>query len=267
MPFATYFPAVLGAALWGGFWSGLITIALSTVVVWLAIMPPAFQFNSLTVTDVANFALFAASSLLVVWLALAHRRVVRRLEEQEKARALLVAEVQHRGRNILTVVEMLVRQTIDDQEKGATLLNRIRAVASTQDLLDAPDTRPMGLRELFVEELLPYNKQIELTGPPVKLSPTLVRNLRLVFHEMATNALKHGALSNTEGRVVIDWKLEEQQVEINWREIDGPKASPPSSYNFGSRLITRSLKQLNADFEPTFAESGYCYRVVVPLRD
>jgi two-component sensor histidine kinase len=261
------FSRVLGAALWGGFWSGLITIALSTVVVWLAIMPPAFEFNSLTVTDLANFGLFAASSLLVVWLAIAHRRVVRRLEKQEKARTLLVGEVQHRSRNILSVVEMLVRQTIDDQEKGATLLKRIRAIASTQDLLDASDNRTMGLRDLLSEELLPYDKQIELTGPPVQLSPMLARDLRLVFHEMATNALKHGALSNAEGRVAIDWKLQEQQVEINWLEIDGPKTFPPSSYNFGSRLITRTLKQLNAEFEPTFAESGYCYRLVVPLSD
>jgi two-component sensor histidine kinase len=267
LPFATYFPAVLGAALWGGFWSGLITIALSIVIAWLAILPPAFEFNSLTVTDTANFALFAASSLLIVWLALVHRRVVRRLEEQEKGRALLVGEVQHRGRNILTVVEMLVRQTIDDQEKGATLINRIRAIASTQEFFDASDNRTMELRDLFSEELLPYDSQFALTGPPVQLTPTLARNLRLVFHEMATNALKHGALSNTEGRVAIDWKLEQEQVEINWREIDGPKTSPPTNYNFGSRLITRTLRQLNASFEPTFAQSGYCYRLVVPLRD
>ena len=82
---------------------------------------------------------------------------------------------------------------------------------------------------------------------------------------MATNVLKHGALSEPKGKVAVDWRLATHSVDITWCERDGPKTSAPSSYNFGSRLITRTLKQLNAQFEPTFVETGYCYRLVVPL--
>ena len=73
------------------------------------------------------------------------------------------------------------------------------------------------------------------------------------------NALRHGALSKPKGKVTVDWTLATHSVDITWRERNGPKTSASSSYNFGSRLITRTPKQLNAPFEPTFAENGYCY--------
>jgi two-component sensor histidine kinase len=266
LPFATYFPAVLGAALYGGIWAGLLSITLSIIIVWWAFMPPEFVFQPLTAPELANIALFAFSSLLVVWLAIVHRRLVIRLEEKENLRALLVGEVQHRSKNILAVVDLLVRQTIEDKEASATLINRIHAIANTQDLLDASDQRTLDLRTLLLEELSqPYAIRIKLEGPSVQLSASLARALRLVFHEMATNALKHGALSEPAGKVSVDWTADHQSVTINWCEMDGPKVSAPSSHNFGSKLITRTLKQLNAEFEPTFAESGYCYRLKIPL--
>jgi two-component sensor histidine kinase len=266
LSFATYFPAVLGAALYGGVWAGLLSITLSIIIVWWAFMPPEFVLQPLTAQELANIALFAFSSLLVVWLAIVHRRLVIKLEEKENLRALLVGEVQHRSKNILAVVDLLVRQTIEDKDASATLIKRIHAIANTQDLLDASDQRTLDLRTLLLEELSqPYAIRIKLEGPSVQLSASLARALRLVFHEMATNALKHGALSEPAGKVSVDWTADYQSVTINWCEMDGPKVSAPRSHNFGSKLIVRTLKQLDAKFEPTFAESGYCYRLKIPL--
>jgi two-component sensor histidine kinase len=269
LPFVTYFPAILFAALFGGVWAGIMSIPLSILVVWWAFTPPYYEFAPLTLSQLANIVLFAFSSGLVVWLADVHRSLLRSADMQEQQRQLLVGEVQHRSKNILTVVESLVRQTMTEPDRAQTLINRIRAVVSTQDLLDSSHTPTADLRALLAEELAGnYGaSRIRLDGPPVALNATTARALRLVIHEMATNALKHGALSESNGKVAVDWSVDGVSLTLNWSEHGGPKVTAPSSYHFGSKLITRTLKALNANFEPTFAETGYCYRMTIPLVD
>lgn len=267
LQFATYFPAVLVASLFGGAVAGLVSIPLSIMAVWWAILAPVYVFGPLRPMDYANFTLFTLASLLIVWLAASHRRALHRLEQNEQERMLLVGEVTHRSRNIITVVSSLIQQTIKDSDIAATLINRIRVVTDTNAIMD-PDTETIGtLRGIFVEQLQqPHGpERISLTGPEVVVDGAKTRALRLVVHEMATNALKHGALSEARGRIEIDWKTDGQVLQIDWCERDGPKVKPPDKYNFGSRLILRTLKQLKAEFEPTFAETGYCYRMKVPL--
>lgn len=263
LPFATFFPAVLIAALFGGRIAGLIAIPMSIVVVWWAFIEPFYEFSKITPVQAANFALFGLSSLLVVTLAIAHRQIVFDLEDQERSRELLFSEIEHRSKNLLAVMTSLVNQTITDKDAAQTLIERMRVVADNHDLLDDSSSFSTDLRDLFVAAVQkPYGgKRIELTGPDVELSADRARSLRLVFHEMATNAVKYGALSEPKGRVKIDWSLDDGAVTINWCEIDGPKVSAPSKYNFGSKLIIATLKQANAKLEPTFAETGYCYRI------
>ena len=267
LPFATYFPAILVAALLGGSVSGLLTIALSIVVVWWAFTPPYYQFAALTLPQVANIVLFSFSAGLIVWLAAVYRRLLSDMRQHERQRDLLVGEIQHRSRNTLTVVESLIHQTIPETDRAQSLINRIRAVVSTQDLLDASLDRTVDLRDILTEELTKsYGPaRISLAGPDVKFAPPTARAMRLVFHEMATNALKHGSLSAERGKVSVDWRIDGRGVEIVWLETDGPDVGEPASYNFGSRLITRTLKSLNAEFEPTFARSGYSYRIILPI--
>ena len=263
LPFATFFPAVLVAALFGGRIAGLLAIPISVIVVWWAFVEPFYEFAKITQVQAANFFLFSVSSLLVVALAFAHRKIVFDLEDQERSRELLFSEVEHRSKNILAVMTSLVRQTVTDRDVAETLIERMRVVADNHDLLDDGDGAPTDLRDLFVAAVQkPYGgKRIVLTGPDVELSADRARSLRLVFHEMATNAVKYGALSEAKGKIRIDWLIGSGTVTILWCEIDGPKVSAPSKYNFGSRLITATLKQMNATLEPTFAETGYCYRI------
>jgi two-component sensor histidine kinase len=265
LPFATYFPAVLVAALFGGSLAGIVSIALSVVMVWWAFTPPYYEFGPITLPQLANIALFAFSAGLIVWLAVVYRNLLATLEQQEKHRSLLVGEIEHRGKNFLAVVESLIHQTIDDS-RAQPLINRIRAVVSTLDILDASSKRTVDLRTILTEELGSYaSERVRLDGPPVQLTAATARAMRLIVHELATNALKHGALSQPSGRIAIAWRLQSPAVQLDWREVDGPKVAEPVSYNFGSKLITRTLKQLNAKFEPTFAETGYCYRMTIPL--
>lgn len=267
LPFATYFPAVLAAALVGGSLCGIAAIVLSTVVVWWAFTPPFFEFAALTLGQMANVALFAFSAGLIVWFAAVHRNLLADFERQEQQRELLAGEIQHRGKNILTIVESLIQQTVDDKDRGQSLINRIRAAVSTQDILNASPDRTADLTSILNEELSASagGARARLDGPPVQFDASTAHAMRLVFHEFATNALKHGALSDANGKVSIDWRVNGRHVAITWREHGGPRVAAPGSYNFGSRLITRTLKSLGATLDPTFAETGYTYRITVPL--
>ncbi len=264
LPFATFFPAVLICSLFGGLSAGLLSIALSIVTVWWAFTDPPFTFAVPDPVHTANFAMFGLSSLLVVVLALVHRQLLFAVEAKERERQLLVGEIEHRSKNILAVVGSLIHQTVKDKDVADTLISRMCAVADTQGLLDETRTETASLRALFVAGVeRPHGAQrIELNGPDVQLSARQARALRLVIHELATNALKYGALSEPQGKITVIWRCEGGQVRIDWNERDGPKVTAPAKYNFGSRLIRATLKQIDAELEPAFPETGYCYRIV-----
>jgi two-component sensor histidine kinase len=265
--FATFFPAVLICSLIGGRTPGLLAIPLSIIAVWWAFIPPAYAFGPLNPVNLANFVLFALSSLLVVWLAVRHRRNVFALEDREQQRELLVHEIEHRGKNMLAVMTSLVQQTVKDKDVAETLINRMRIAADNRDLLHDPSDNAMSLRDLLTATVCePYGQdRVVLTGPDVQLNGREARSLRIVFHEMTTNAVKYGALSEPNGRISIDWSNEADKLVIVWCEHDGPKVSAPNKFNFGSKLINVTLKQMNAELEPTFAETGYCYRISFAL--
>ena len=263
LPFATFFPAVLISALFGGAVMGGLSIALSLPVVWWAFMPPYNEFKPVTPVLAANFLLFIVSSLLMVWLAVVHRRLLASFAEKEQEREILAREIQHREKNILAVVFSLIRQSVTQKDEASRLIDRIKAFTGVPNPLDDSDPSAASL-EAILREGMP--DRVTLDGPRVLLSAPQAKALRLVFHEMTTNAVKHGALSEPDGRVTVEWSMEDAGLEIVWREIDGPKVAAPARYNFGSRLIARTLRQLNADFEPTFPQTGYCYTIKLPMR-
>ena len=263
LPFATFFPAVLVAALFGGRIAGLISIPMSVLVVWWAFIEPFYEFGKITQTQGANFFLFTLSGLLVVVLAFAHRQIVFDLEDQERSRELLFGEIAHRSKNILAVMTSLVRQTVKDKDVAETLIERMHIIADNHDLLDESSGPSTDLRGLLVAAVQRSygGKRVVLTGPDVELSADQARSLNLVFHEMATNAVKYGALSEINGKIRIDWLIGSGMVTILWCEEDGPKVAAPSKHTFGSRLINATLKQMHATLEPNFAKTGYCYKI------
>lgn len=263
--FAAFFPAVLICTLIGGRLAGLLAIPLSIAAVWWAFIPPAFEFGRLSAVDIANFLMFALSSLLVVELSVRHRRNVFALNDREQQRELLVNELEHRSKNMLSMVTSLIRQTVADKDVAHTLICRLQAAADNHDLLVPADATSgaMTLRELFagiVQDSYGANR-VSLEGPDVALNSQQARGLRMVFHEMTTNAVKYGALSDPAGKIKIDWSLDGPALSITWRESDGPRVSAPLTHNFGSKLIAVTLKQMNAEFDPAYAETGYRYRI------
>jgi two-component sensor histidine kinase len=97
------------------------------------------------------------------------------------------------------------------------------------------------------------------------LPPEAARHLLLIVHELATNAVKYGALSRPEGRVVIDWTRKGSELAIGWTEQGGPPAAPPARRGFGSVLIAQSTSALAGRIEPRFTPDGFSCSLLLPL--
>jgi len=173
---------------------------------------------------------------------------------EEERRALLLAEMGHRLKNLLATVQAVARQTFRGgdvpQEVQDDFDARLLALARSHDLLIQGDWEGAPLAELVERAVAPYGGQSRATvsGPSVQLPANTVEMLCLAFHELATNAAKHGALSVPEGRVDVCWTVQREGcgtcvVDINWREHDGPPVIPPAGRGFGSRLLEQGLMQ------------------------
>lgn len=258
LPFATYFPAILFTALLAGPHAAGAAIIAVVFIVWWLFIPPRYQFGPLQPSEIANFALFLLSSTLVIWLAHGYRQVVSRLGANQRQRDLMMRELEHRGRNTFAVIEAIVRNTLgNDAANAENIVGRIRAVSSTNDIINQSAEHRASLRSILLNEFRAYGEaRLECSGPDIDLSADIARNIALVIHELVTNAVKYGALSNSAGRVSVDWASDGKTVTMHWRERGGPEIAPPAAYGFGSRLVVRTLKTLSGDITPAFDREG-----------
>jgi PAS domain S-box-containing protein len=194
-------------------------------------------------------------------------------KQSDEARTLLAREVDHRAKNAMAVAQALVNltraPTVETYVQAVT--GRISALARAHSLLSRSEWRGAPLDEVVRDELSPYasDGQVELAGPPVSLAPLAVQPLSLMFHELATNAVKHGALSSAEGRVAVRWEAggDGGMLTIEWTESGGPAADAPGSPGFGSQLLRQvAERQLSAKLETSWRPEGLTARVVLPPR-
>lgn len=197
----------------------------------------------------------------------------KRAEAQEK---LLLGELDHRVKNILTIVSSIVDQTLKGSPTpegfAAAITGRITAIARAHGLLTRRGPNSAGtLRELIGTELEPYRgRDLRIKGPAVRLTPKAGLSLAMVIHELASNAAKYGALSNASGQLAVSWTLTggvDRRLLLNWTETGGPTIStPPSRQGFGTTLIERSLGfEFDATVERRFAASGVVCKIDMPF--
>jgi two-component system CheB/CheR fusion protein len=179
---------------------------------------------------------------------------ITKIVQAEAQQRTLVEELNHRVRNMLTVVNAIAKQTLaqtrSPQEFATALDGRIQAMAASYSLVSRENWNEVPLREIITEQLKPHQlgpgDRIEITGPNVNVKPNAALALGLVMHELTTNAAKHGSLSKSDGRVSINWSIESDTVPLlvlQWTEADGPAAKKPVRKGFGTTLIERELKQ------------------------
>jgi len=171
----------------------------------------------------------------------------------EAHRALLANELNHRVKNTLATVQAIVVQTLranlSPAETRDVIQGRIHSLAAASDVLTREKWDGATLAEVATTALAPFradgDRRIEVRGPEVMLTPRQALAFSMAFHELATNAVKYGALTNGVGRILLDWDVLAgspfRALRLTWQEFDGPPVNPPTRRGFGSRMIERAL--------------------------
>jgi PAS domain S-box-containing protein len=200
----------------------------------------------------------------------------KRAEERQK---VLVAELNHRVKNILAIVQAVAGQTVRTSPSLAafdtTFAGRIQALSIAHDILTRTRWIGIGLKELLAAVLAPYRsadeRRVRLEGPPVLLPARAVVPLSITFHELATNASKYGALLQPTGTVNVEWNVVHNgasRVEIVWSEAGGPEIqSGGKQSGFGTTLIRRVIEyDLEGNVELAFEPEGVRGVMTFPLK-
>jgi two-component system, chemotaxis family, CheB/CheR fusion protein len=194
----------------------------------------------------------------------------------EKRQELLLAELSHRVKNTLAVVQAIAHQTQRAGGSGEDFVRaldgRLAALASAHDLLVETEWRGADLAALAREQLEPYAagdpERVTINGEPVSLPADLATPFSLVLHELATNAAKYGFLSQPKGKVLLSWDLSTRNnhpvLRVQWREENGPPAAPGSA-GFGTALIDHDIP--NATVRREFGSEGLLCTIEVPLTE
>lgn len=202
--------------------------------------------------------------------------VTARKRSEEHLR-LLNDELNHRVKNLLATVQSIAWQTLRDAETlphaREAFTSRLMVMAKAHDLLTLRNWAGAGLAEvvsLTVQTYQDANRRFRAEGPDIRLSSKTALSVSMALHELATNAVKYGALSNEEGRVDISWRIVEEAggrgLRLRWRESGGPPVSAPERTGFGSRLIERGLSaELGGSAVIVYDPSGLVCTVEAPL--
>jgi PAS domain S-box-containing protein len=187
-------------------------------------------------------------------------------KEAEKRQQVMVDELNHRVKNTLATVMALSTQTFRTAPSPAAFCEafegRLLALSQTHNLLNRSFWTGAGLRDILTQELAPYTgvdgRSFTLDGDDLRLGPVTAVTLGMVFHELATNAVKYGALSVAGGKVLVAWRTSRPgRLHVEWREMGGPPVSPPRRRGFGSRLIEQALaSDLDGDARLYFPSEG-----------
>lgn len=180
----------------------------------------------------------------------------------EERQSLLAEEVDHRARNVVAVIQSIMRLTRAGSIEAylGAVDGRIRALSNAHKLLSRSRWEGADLGKLVDEEFAPYRsddaKRASSEGPPIVLQPSTAQTLALALHELATNAAKYGALSSDRGRVSLHWTVEPRGIVLDWQESGGPAVSKPEKQGYGTRVVNAGIEhQLGGkvvfDWQPT----------------
>ncbi len=184
---------------------------------------------------------------------------------------LLMGEINHRSKNLLSVVQAVAFHTARDENPGQfvdSFNRRIAALSASHDLVTKSGWSGIELRDLIVAQLAHFSSlvgtRIRLEGPDVKLAPSAAQAIGMALHELATNASKYGALTESSGSVSIAWSCDEQ-LHLRWQETGGPPAVQPSQRGFGHRVVVEMCAhQLEASIALEYPPSGVVWSLSAP---
>jgi PAS domain S-box-containing protein len=209
-------------------------------------------------------------------------RVIEDITERKQAlrrQRLLVDELNHRVRNTLTTVQALAyqtfRQALPPEVARERFEARLMSLSRTHNLLNESHWQGAPLKDVLLLELEPYlaenRERFSANGPPIDLPPRMAVVLGMVFHELATNAVKHGSFSTPFGTLSVEWSVQTQAssrtLHLTWAEKAGAAVTEPQRKGFGSRLIESAVtRELGGRASVTYAAAGVIVELQVPLQ-
>lgn len=201
-------------------------------------------------------------------------------KDDEAQAKMLVDELNHRVKNILSTVQSIVllalRTTSERKVIEEAIQSRLFALSRSHDLLTRENWKSAGLHDVVKDALEPFGvadeqaERIVIAGENVRLPPRTAMALGIAFNELATNAFKYGALSNRTGSVLIESKIKPtpdgDQLILHWQEKDGPPVTPPLRKGFGSRMLERGLPhELGGKVNLDYRLAGIDCSIEIPL--
>jgi two-component sensor histidine kinase len=263
LPYAIYFPAVLLAAFIAGAPAGVLATLGSAAAAWYLFVPPYFSIAHAGQADFVSLGLFLVAALAIVWIADRYRSLIRRLDEEEAYRKVVVEELGHRVKNKLATVYAILRHELrGHRDVWESVAGRLQALSTADDFLVSGDGAGVEFAQIVATELAPYGSaSVSMRGGPLTLHGKLPSVMALIVHELVTNAAKYGALSAPDGVIDIEWTEDGDDIVVTWRERGGPPVTPPTRRSFGTSLIERSLDAFRGSARLEFAPSGVVCRL------
>lgn len=198
--------------------------------------------------------------------------ITERKQAMEHVR-LLMDEVNHRSKNVLSLVQAIARQTLRSNAEDflPKFTARLNALAQAQDLLLKTNWDRVDLEQVVRNQLTYFDdaldRRILLDGPPVTITPQAAQSLSMVLHELATNAGKYGAMSTRHGKVTISWQVrpngeDTPLLSLEWREADGPAVTEPTRRGFGTTLIGNVVRaSFGVEAQVVYDAGGLLWRL------
>ena len=222
------------------------------------------QFSSGEIAHLETMARATATALENV-------RLINSLKDALAQRDSLIRELDHRVKNNLASVRAIAQQTLrttDSPESFNQAFNvRLMALSRGHELIARSKAAGIKLDEAILQGVAGAETgRLELEGPEVRLAAETAVNVLLGVHELAANAVSHGALSRPEGRVQIRWSVQDDRLELEWRELGGPAAAPPERTGFGFKMLQTGLpRSLGGVASLDLGADGLRYCVSAPL--
>ena len=276
-PFLPLFPLILLATLINGVWAGGVSLVVGLIGGWYFFMGRSDSFV-LAPYELGGLIGAAFAGLVILLMCRELFRLVARANAAADHERVIAREFEHRMRNTLTLVQGISRRTFTTSRPIEAARRdfeaRLQALSEAHAALLDASGGGAELKEIVVRILTPFGlgsaeHRFVVEGPKVTLEADNATAVALALHELATNAVKYGALSAPTGRVCVEWRLGDdarRELRLNWRESGGPPVVAPASRGFGSQLIERSLGQaFGGTAALSFAPDGLRAEIVAPL--
>jgi two-component sensor histidine kinase len=286
-PTAPFYPAVFLAALFGGVEAGAIAMSLSLAVIWWLVITPLLSPVNGQLGDLADLAIYSGALILIVWGGDYYRRLKIRAEAMAGESAalakkfetllereeILSRELNHRTRNLITIVHIIAARSLSDgqplSDARVIFLGRLEALAQTHAMLTETSCEGTALANIVRREFAAFSSRVSIDGCDIAVNANAAQQFALIVHELATNAVKYGALSTEDGQISIDGKVEctggASVFSFRWSEKGGPPVFEPKRKGFGSTILLDVARQFGLHAALDYDVLGLRYGLDIPL--